>query len=1075
MKTVCPSCNEPIDQASTSSQNDVTVDASRCDKCGYVLSDVSSEHRKNESIGGSDSVPASVGATHIGPPPERARKDNELEVTYVPQKPSPTDRVAHFRLIRVLGEGSFGAVWLAEDTNLGRMVALKMPNRADRDPRLLHEAQTAAKLAHPNIVSVFEVGEEDANGQVFIASEFIDGRTLRDELHEARPKPERAVDVMAIMAEAAHYAHENEVVHRDMKPANVMIDMAGKPYITDFGIAKSVSDEATISLDGEVVGTIAYMAPEQASGKNRLTDRRADIYAMGVMLFELLTESRPFRGSPQGILYQKGAEDAPSPRTLVPTLDRDLETICLKCLEREPDKRYQTAMQLADELRRFQQNIPILARPVSSVEKSWRWCRRNPGVAGAVTFAFSTLVIALLVVSQFWQQAIDSGERTRATLYRARMTVAVSRLLLSDVVGLQQVLEQYGDVNGERDLRDFAWYHYKDAVAPFAQVVNHGVRVDDLAISHTGDAFATAGDQYIRCWNTKSGELLREITSAGYQFRCIDFSPTDDRLLSGGSDGVLRVWNPLHHGRVAFELDHGAAVGSARFSPNRKHIASASGDGSVKLWTVAGAELVTDLFSVADQPVMDLQFSDDSQFLAVLRSRAAKGGKSNQRRVQIWDVTQQTLVSETADTPTLVSISFSESGQSICAVGQNGNFLQFSTADGTVISQQKPSQRAYGEIARLPGRDNAWYTTALGGQMHIMSPEGREQRLMWTHANSFGHVACATDGSFCVIGSGDGTAKVLTTDTTFRRDIYWDGGVVRDVEFTRDSQSLMMACEDGSVHSWNVGDGTAVEVVPAVGKPAISLAVNPVTGAVAVCGMMRELRVADPASSTVIGQTRLPFGGYSSVAYSHNGTMLAVGGRAGNVLLYAADDLSEPRFEYSRPKSAVTDICFSVDGALLTAAWDDRTIQQLDVNSGDVTGELPSTEDTPLSLAICPDGDCLVAGTQGGYLHFYSLDSGHRVADLKAHSGLISSATVFPGGRLLASGGQDGEIRIWDIATREMVTVLSTAPQTSRYFGIAVAPDGRTVASAGVRGDVRVYRTLGYQNVVEPVLTNSGQ
>jgi eukaryotic-like serine/threonine-protein kinase len=1075
MKTVCPSCNAPLDLVSTAPGNDITVDALCCHKCGYALSDGESGIPKNEPVGGSDSVPVSIAETHIGQPAGNRRKGDELEVTYVPRKPVPTDRVAHFRLIRVLGEGSFGAVWLAEDTNLGRMVALKMPNRADRDPRLLHEAQTAAKLAHPNIVSVFEVGEEDANDQVFIASEFIDGRTLRDELQEARPKPERAVEVMAIVAEAAHYAHENEVVHRDMKPANVMIDLAGKPYITDFGIAKSVSEEATISLDGEVVGTIAYMAPEQASGDNKRTDGRADIYAMGVMLFELLTESRPFRGSPQGILYQKGTEDAPSPRTLVPTLDRDLETICLKCLEREPEKRYQTAMQLADELRRFQQNIPILARPVSSIEKAWRWCRRNPGVAGAVTFAFSTLVIALLVVSQFWQRAVDSGEKTRATLYRARMTVAVSRLLSSDVVGLQQVLEQYENVNGESDLRDFAWYHYKDVVAPFSQVVNHGVRVDDVAVSHTGHAFATAGDQHIRCWNTKTGELLREIRSGGYQFSCIDFSPADDRLLSGSSDGVLRVWNPLNHGRVAFELNHGAAVASARFSPNRKHIASASGDGIVKLWTVAGAELVTDSFSVADQPVMDLQFSDDSQFLAVLRSRASKGGKSIQRRIQIWDVDSQALVSETADTPTLVSISFSESGQSICAVGQNGNFLQFSTSDGAVIKQQKPSQRAYGAIARLPGRDNAWYTTALGGQMHIMPAKGQEQRLMWTHANSFGHVACAADGSFCVIGSGDGTAKVLTTDATFRRDIYWDGGVVRDVEFTRDSQSVMMACEDGSVRSWNIGDGTAAEVAPAVGKPAISLAVNPVTGAVAVCGMMRELRVADPAALTVIAETRLPFGGYSSVAYSHNGSMLAVGGRAGNVLLFAADDLSEPRFEYARQGSAVTDICFSVDGAFLTVAWDDRTIQQLDVNSGDVAGELPSTEDTPLSLALCPDGDCLVVGTQGGYLHFYSMDDGHRTADLKAHSGLISSVTVFPGGRLLASGGQDGEIRIWDIATREIVTVLSTAPQSSRYFGITVAPDGKTVASAGVRGDVRVWRTLGYQNLAEPVLTNSGQ
>ncbi|HIF01380.1 MAG TPA: hypothetical protein EYG03_21385 [Planctomycetes bacterium] len=915
-------------------------------------------------------------------------------------------------------------------------------------------------MAHPNIVSVFDVGEEETNDQVFIASEFIDGRTLRDELLEARPKVERAVEVMAIVSGAAHYAHENKVVHRDMKPANVMIDLEGKPYITDFGIAKSVSDEATISLDGEIVGTIAYMAPEQASGKNQQTDRRADIYAMGVMLFELLTESRPFRGSPQGILYQKGYEDAPSPRTLVPTLDKDLETICLKCLERDPDKRYQTALQLADELQRFQKNIPILARPVSSVEKAWRSCRRNPGVAGAVTFAFFTLAIALLVVSQFWQQAVDSGKKTRATLYRARMTVAVSRLLYSDVVGLRQVLKEYQVANGDRDLRNFAWYHYNDAVSPFSQVVNHGVCVDDVAVSYSGHAFATAGDQHIRCWNPKTGELLRELQSAGYRFNCIDFSPADDRLLLGCNDGLLRIWNPLQHGRVVFQLDHAAAVQSARFSPNRKYIASASADGVVKLWTVKEAELVTDSFSVTGQPVFDLQFSDDSRLLAVLRARAAKGGKYNQRRIQIRDVNSQELVTETADSPVIVSISFDESGQSICAVGQTGSFLQFSTSDGALMSQQKTSQRAYGEIARLPGT-GAWYATALGGQMLIMSPEDRERRLMWTHANSFGHIACATDGSFCVVGGGDGTAKVLSTDATLRRDIYWGGGIVRDVAFTRDSQSLMMACEDGSVQSWNLSDGTATEVVPGADKPATSLAVDSVTGSVVVCGMMRELQVADPGSSTVTAETRLPFGGYSSVVYSDEGKLIVVGGRSGNVLLFAADDLSTPRFEYSRQGAAVTDVCFSVDSTFVIVAWDDKTIQLLSVENGDVTGELPPTEDKPLSLAFCPDGDCLVVGTQGGYLHFYSMETMDRVTDLKAHSGLISSVAVFPDGRLMASGGQDGEICLWDVATRELVTVLSIAPQASRYFSIAVSPDGRTVASAGVRGDVRVWRTLG--------------
>jgi WD40 repeat protein len=189
--------------------------------------------------------------------------------------------------------------------------------------------------------------------------------------------------------------------------------------------------------------------------------------------------------------------------------------------------------------------------------------------------------------------------------------------------------------------------------------------------------------------------------------------------------------------------------------------------------------------------------------------------------------------------------------------------------------------------------------------------------------------------------------------------------------------------------------------------------------------------------------------------------MIAVGGRAGNVLLFAADDLTTPRFEYSRQAAAVTDVCFSAESNYVTVAWDDRTIQLLSVENGELTAELPSPEDTPLSLACCSDGDWLVVGTQGGYLHFYSMETMDRVTDLKAHSGRIDSVTFSSDGRLMASGGQDGEIRIWDVATREIVTILSVAPQTSRYFSIAASPDGKTIASAGIRGDVRVWRTLG--------------
>jgi WD40 repeat protein/ribosomal protein S27E len=321
--------------------------------------------------------------------------------------------IGHFELLEQLGTGGFGTVWKARDTKLDRVVAVKIPRRGNLSPeeteKFLREARTAAQLRHPNIVSVHEVGVE--NDVLYIVSDYIEGRPLDRWLADQKPTVREAAALSGKLAETLHCAHEQGVIHRDLKPANVMMDAAGEPHVMDFGLAKREAGEITMTVEGDILGTPAYMSPEQARGEGHQADRRADVYSLGVILFELLTGERPFRGNVRMLLKQVLEDEPPSPRKLDGRIPRDLETICLKCLHKEPRRRYGTARQLADELGRFLAGQPIVARPIGRLARGWRWCRRNPVVACLTTAVATVLLVGAVVSTHYGIQAKAEAKR----------------------------------------------------------------------------------------------------------------------------------------------------------------------------------------------------------------------------------------------------------------------------------------------------------------------------------------------------------------------------------------------------------------------------------------------------------------------------------------------------------------------------------------------------------------------------------------------------------------------------------------------------------------------------------------
>ena len=464
-----------------------------------------------------------------------------------------------------------------------------------RPEKFLREARAAAQLKHPNIVSVHEVGR-DADS-VYIVSDFVRGVNLSDWLTGQQLTSREAAELIAKVCRALHHAHEQGVIHRDLKPANIMMDAEGEPHLMDFGLARREVGEVTVTLDGQVLGTPAYMSPEQAQGESHTADRRSDVYSVGAILFELLTGERPFRGNARMLLHQVIHEEPPSPRQLNANVSKDLETITLKCLEKELERRYQTAQKLADEMHLFMNHQPIQARPSGRVEKTWRWCKRNPIIAGLVSAVFFSSMIGI-VVSTFF--AISASQRAREadanrieadrrfTEYQIQRAFAFydnedipsSLLCLAHV--LEDVPQMPDDLN--KSIRIFISSWVDQIVARPHAIYDLESGGDRGAISPNGELIGIGfGDGTVALIGRNMDH--RFMNSRNSRITSIAFSPDGKKLAAGNVDGKAWIWNVVDQQLACPPLEHTGGVYSLTFSDDSLSLMTGDTESNSHLWS----------------------------------------------------------------------------------------------------------------------------------------------------------------------------------------------------------------------------------------------------------------------------------------------------------------------------------------------------------------------------------------------------------------------------------------------------------------------------------------------------------